>query len=170
MSFVVDPGKIQIVIFGLDGALLNATQCRPDAPSNKIVDFDKLPAKQRLQLWHDYISEAIDDPPFMDIVMLNQSLHMMYDIHIITGRFEALRYHTRQWMQLHNIYFSELHMRSDNDYRPTAAVKRDILHKLQERNLQPVFAVETLPSVINMWREEGVRCLQVHEPMEVVLC
>jgi phosphoglycolate phosphatase-like HAD superfamily hydrolase len=55
----------------------------------------------------------------------------------------------------------ELFMRADNDNRPDAEVKSEMLDKLIEQGHNPVIVFDDRQSVVDMWRSRGLLCCQV---------
>ena len=54
-------------------------------------------------------------------------------------------------------------MRAVNDMRQDDAVKQDLLKDMQNDGLDPKVVFEDRKSVVNMWRKNGLICLQVAE-------
>ena len=51
-------------------------------------------------------------------------------------------------------------MRADNDQRPDSEVKQDILNSLKAQGKKILFTVDDRQSVVDMWRANGITCLQ----------
>lgn len=58
----------------------------------------------------------------------------------------------------------KLYMREENDYRPSAEVKRDIIEKYILPEYIPVLAIDDDIRNIEMYKELGIVSLQVHLP------
>jgi hypothetical protein len=56
------------------------------------------------------------------------------------------------------LHYHELLLRRDDDMRQDAAVKREILQQLDKSKI--LFVVEDRSRVVEMWRSEGLTCLQ----------
>ena len=57
-----------------------------------------------------------------------------------------------------------IYMRADDDYRPDHEVKLDLLTQMREEDCRdPEMAIDDRKCVVDMWRANGVRCLQVCE-------
>ena len=149
----------KIVIMDIDGTLANAEHrvhllpsARPDDP------------RPSDELWQEFFDQAPFDTPNWEIVALNNAMRAAgYDIIVVTGRSERERQMTKNWFNLWNIQWDELHMRSADDKRHDTEVKAEILAELRARGMEVVFAVEDRATVTAMWRANGVRCLQVCE-------
>jgi hypothetical protein len=86
-----------------------------------------------------------------------------HDNYISTARMENVRYETELWLAdqgLHTAY-KGLFMRGMTDYRPDYEVKLDVLNTLRNNNIFPDIAYEDRGSVVQMYRENGLRCFQV---------
>lgn len=79
---------------------------------------------------------------------------------IVTARKERWRPHTTGWLE-GIVEFDELHMRADDDDRPDAAVKADILQRIRARGWDVVHAIDDNPSIIKLWRMEGIPVTEV---------
>jgi len=57
-----------------------------------------------------------------------------------------------------------IYMRANDDYRPDHEVKLDLLTQMREEDCRdPEMAIDDRKCVVDMWRANGVRCLQVCE-------
>jgi FMN phosphatase YigB (HAD superfamily) len=80
-----------------------------------------------------------------------------YKIVFITGRGESYR---EEWMNKNNIEFDKLYMRPKNDRREDFDVKKELYEKEIKNIYKVLFVVEDRASVVKMWREIGLVCLQ----------
>jgi len=55
-----------------------------------------------------------------------------------------------------------LHMREDKDYRPDTVIKKEMLDRIGDKE-DILFAIDDRKSVVDMWRENGIVCLQCAE-------
>ena len=62
-----------------------------------------------------------------------------------------------------DIPHAELYMRSEGDYRPDYVIKSQILDAILADGYEIAFVVDDRPSVVAMWRERGLVCLQCRE-------
>ena len=102
------------------------------------------------------------DLPNEPIVELYKTLWKTgkYEMIIVSGRQERFRKVTETWLTWHKIPFKTLLMREDKDSRPDSEVKQDILRRLQGQGKKILFVVDDRQSVVDMWRANGVTCLQ----------
>ncbi|WP_440616208.1 phosphatase domain-containing protein [Cysteiniphilum sp. 6C5] len=67
---------------------------------------------------------------------------------------------TEQWLIWHEIPFDRLIMRKGKDNRKDAIIKKEILGLLRQEGKEILFAVDDRQQVVDMWRENGITCLQ----------
>lgn len=115
--------------------------------------------------WKAFKKLAFDDPPYQDIVNLVKVLHQVGNkILIVTARSEDEREVTARWLKekagLDGIY-DRMYMREEGDYRDDGIVKGEILGALRGDGYDPWLVLDDRDRVVKMWREAGLRCLQV---------
>mgnify|MGYP000151764854 CR=1 FL=1 len=88
-----------------------------------------------------------------------------YSIIYVSARPISLKVVTRAWLQKYNLWFEPklLYMRKDKDSRADTIVKRELLKEIRKLGYQPVLSLDDRNSVVAMWRDEGITCLQVAE-------
>lgn len=79
---------------------------------------------------------------------------------IASGRSDKYKPHTMRWLRYHGVEYDELLMRKEGDFRQDAIVKKEILDDILTR-YNVFFTVDDRDQVVNMWRENGLTCLQV---------
>ena len=79
---------------------------------------------------------------------------------LITGRPSNYENLTKDWLARHNIPYSYLYMRDSSDYRSDALIKREIYDKYVKDTFDVHFVLDDRKSVVTMWREIGLTCLQ----------
>ncbi|MDO9183936.1 MAG: HAD family acid phosphatase [Bacteriovorax sp.] len=83
-----------------------------------------------------------------------------YKIIFVTGRGEANRAATENWLKKHSVDYEHLYMRGLLDQREDADVKEDIYYQKIEQNYQVLFVVDDRKSVVERWRKLELICLQ----------
>jgi hypothetical protein len=131
-----------------------------------IVDIDGTVAlNDGARGWYEY-DKVYMDKAHVDICDLVEMLADHEDVSnlvFLSGRSEDCRYETEKWLDRNfpmrqNLY--ELYMRASGDHRDDAIVKYELFDKhLRDRNIWLV--LDDRDRVVKMWRELGVRCLQV---------
>jgi hypothetical protein len=138
------------VIMDLDGTLANADHRLHLLPQNG-------------GSWRAFFEAAEADTPIHEIVMVNNLLCNELPVFIVTGRSAVDEAMTVAWLRQHGVSYDKLYMRGADDRREDWAVKREILEEIRASGFEPILAFEDRKKVVAMWREEGVRCLQVCE-------
>jgi uncharacterized HAD superfamily protein len=83
------------------------------------------------------------------------------DIIVVTARSSKYRRVTENWLKERYIpYDGFLYMRKEGDIRSDYYVKKDILAELTQ-HWDIVYAIDDNPSIIDLWRENGIRSLLV---------
>lgn len=122
--------------------------------------------------WKAFKDEILNDTPYHDIVALLAILHKAGSrIILCSGREDGTeRNHTITWLVKHDIWplvaetpYGEkaLYMRATGDYRDDSIVKWELFEQIQKDGFDPLMVFDDRDRVVNMWREKGIRCLQV---------
>jgi len=82
-----------------------------------------------------------------------------------SGRRESEREVTKQWLYKHGLWMhpQKLYMRQVGDRRTDVEVKRELLAQIRKDGYEPIVVLDDRASVVAMWREEKLTCLQVAE-------
>lgn len=143
-------------------------------PSAIIVDIDgTLAHMDGKRSPYDYtkVSEDRCDETIKRIV---DTYHKMrYNVIIVSGRKDECREETLSWLRKNNIPISGvfkdgemvlgLLMRKTEDNRADYIVKREIYEEHIKGRYNVEFVLDDRDQVVNMWREQGLKCLQVQE-------
>ena len=70
---------------------------------------------------------------------------------------------TIKWLNDNGIKFDDLYMRFTNDLRKDSIVKQEIYEMCIKDKYNVLFVLDDRDQVVNMWREQGLKCLQVAE-------
>lgn len=145
---------MKAVIFDIDGTLADVAHRR-----HHIVDGRN---------WDAFFAAMGDDPCVESIQWLAHKLYSHVPLIICSGRPEKYRAITEEWLARHRIEFVSLLMRPDDDTRQDFIVKGQMLDAILGDGFEPILVVDDRPSVVSMWRERGLTCLQCadwDEPM-----
>lgn len=115
------------------------------------------------EAWREFYLASKNDGVFDEIRILNNKLAEDYPVFLCTGRSDTDKALTLKWLRRHDIRWNGIHMRRAGDHRPDTVVKKEMLERIRGEGFEPLFAVEDRKGVTAMWRENGVRCLQVCE-------
>lgn len=135
-----------------------------------IVDFDGTLSDtkhrehfvlSRPKQWQNFFQAADKDPLHQwckDIILaMHQQGHAIL---ILTGRPESMRELSLKWLSEHQIPFDKLFMRESDDFRDDPVIKWEIYNKSIKPEYNTLFILEDRKRVVEMWREQGLTCLQ----------
>lgn len=141
------------VVFDIDGTLADISH-RIHYIQKSPPDYDAFFAHvggDRLNVW---CAELI------------AALHPKYRVILISGRPVSTREDTERWLVDNNVPYHELVLvRGNKDYRPDDQLKREWLKKHGKERI--LFTVDDRQRVVDMWRDEGLVCLQCDAWTEV---
>jgi phosphoglycolate phosphatase-like HAD superfamily hydrolase len=136
----------EIVIFDIDGTLADV--------SERIHHVRKKPKN-----WDAFFEGMAQDRAVRSIVRLcNLMFDSGFKVILCSGRNEEHRAETIEWLNKQGVRYHELLLRRDGDRRSDVAVKREILAGIDKSRV--LFVVEDRSRVVEMWRSEGLVCLQ----------
>lgn len=141
-NIVVD----EIVIFDIDGTLADV--------SERIHHVKKKPKN-----WNAFFQGMAQDKAIHSMVRLCNVLYEAgIKILLCSGRNEEHRPQTVQWLAQQGVNYHELILRRNGDMRSDTVVKREMLAGIDRSKI--LFVVEDGSRVVEMWRSEGLVCLQ----------
>jgi hypothetical protein len=136
----------EIVIFDIDGTLADV--------SERIHHVKKKPKN-----WNAFFQGMAQDKAIHSMVRL---CNILYEsgirILLCSGRNEEHRPQTVQWLAQQGVNYHKLILRRDGDMRSDTVVKREMLAGIDRNKI--LFVVEDRSWVVEMWRSEGLVCLQ----------
>ncbi|HET9587862.1 MAG TPA: HAD family acid phosphatase [Anaerolineales bacterium] len=136
----------EIVIFDIDGTLADV--------SERIHHVRKKPKN-----WNAFFQGMAQDKAIHAMVRLCNILYETgIQIILCSGRSEEHRPETIEWLAQHGVNYHELILRPDGDRRSDTIVKREMLAGIDKSKI--LFIVEDRSRVVEMWRSEGLVCLQ----------
>jgi hypothetical protein len=135
------------VIIDIDGTLADV---RGGVGLNKKGEFD----------WDNFFGAIPYYPPNEWCVRLTQIYYQMgYVVYIVTGRPTEYQEQTEGWLAKYHVPYDFLYMRPLKDKRVDEVVKKEILDTLLPKKELIEFVVDDRPSVVEMWRKEGLTVL-----------
>jgi len=135
------------VIFDLDGTLADITHR---------LHFIKGEKKD----WDSFNAACKDDIPKKSIVELaDMCWKAGKKIAVFSGRSNKERDKTIRWLRDSGIHFHMLEMRPVEDFRSDYIVKKEMFERAFKVD-EVDFVVDDRESVVAMWRELGLTCLQ----------
>ena len=136
----------EIVIFDIDGTLADV--------SERLHHIRKKPKD-----WDAFFRGIPQDKAIHSMVRLCNILYASgIKILLCTGRREKDRAETVKWLAQQGVNYHELILRPDGDRRTDVIVKREMLAGIDRSKI--LFVVEDRSGVVEMWRSEGLVCLQ----------
>jgi len=141
------------IIFDVDGTLMNISHRRHHLEGRSPKD------------WDAFRRDAIDDTPNLDVFAI--ALALRRDGHrliVASGRMEKERALTKTQLHLGGLVFISpvfIQLRADGDHRDDTVVKREMLAEMRKAGFDPRLAFDDRSRVIDMWRAEGLRAVQV---------
>tara|TARA_R110002020_G_scaffold171656_2_gene361679 strand:- start:747 stop:1235 length:489 start_codon:yes stop_codon:yes gene_type:complete len=147
MDYKIMKGRQMIIICDLDGTLCNC--------------------EHRLQLaeekrWDEFNEGCIDDLVYEDVANIVRNLkEPEVQIYLVSGRTDNFKKQTEDWLVLNDIPYDRLYMRKEGDHRSDHIVKLEVLMKIKKSDIW--FVLEDRTSVVEMWRKQGLTCLQVQK-------
>tara|TARA_A100001035_G_scaffold89769_1_gene69987 strand:- start:4387 stop:4842 length:456 start_codon:yes stop_codon:yes gene_type:complete len=143
--------KIMDVIFDVDGTLMDIEH-RRHFVTQRPKDFDAFRDPE----------VVMQDTPNKEIFALAKALKDAGNrIIVSTGRNKRQRATTLKQLMMNGLVFDAMYMRGDTDFRPDDELKKEFLIKMKEDGFNPVMAVDDRQQVVDMFRAEGLRVLQV---------
>lgn len=148
------------IICDIDGTIANADHRVHLLPKMR-DDGSYVPSGQA---WKEFHEAAVNDTPHPEIIhLVNAMRESGVSVLLCTGRGEETRAQTEAWLARHGIRYRRMWMRAHKDHRPDNIVKSEMLDAILAEGWTPLFALEDRARVVAMWRERGIRCLQVCE-------
>lgn len=140
---------MKTIVFDLDGTLANidhrAYYVRQDKP-----DWDKF-----------YSACDKDTPNLWCVEMMHSFMDQGFVILIVSARRDTEKSKTLAWLRYHSVKYDDLIMlRKGNDNTEDKKLKREWLKSYGKENI--LLVVDDRQKVVDMWREEGLVCLQCY--------
>jgi phosphoglycolate phosphatase-like HAD superfamily hydrolase len=152
---------MRCVIFDVDGTLMDIGHRRHHVTGGN-------------KNWKAFNDEMINDTPFPGVCALANMLGSHpgagdeggFFLFVFSGRTEDKRDVTEAQLHKHVPHLMEcvtaVLMRPEKDYRPDTELKREMLRSIQDQGFDVQFVVDDRPSVIAMWKSEGIQVLEVN--------
>lgn len=137
-----DYNKVPAIIVDIDGTLAHMDGKRSPYDYSK-VDGDRC---------DEIIRAIVNDYSDIDIKII-----------VVSGRKDDCEGITRQWLDNNRVDYDLLFMRKSDDTREDSIVKKEIYQTLIEPYYDVFFVLDDRDRVVRMWRELGLKTLQVNE-------
>lgn len=110
--------------------------------------------------WKSFNESMVMDTPIQPVIDLVNELAAHNYIILCTGRSHDYYHHTVKWLYDNNVSYNTLMMRLSGNYDPDDILKESILKQLKSDNRWPDLVIDDRQSVVDMWRRNGIICLQ----------
>lgn len=139
------------VIFDLDGTLADLTHRLPYI-------------KGEQKNWDAFHLACVNDAPILPIIMVHNALFALHRVLIVSGRNDTVQKQTERWLYDNGIMFHDLIMRPEGDYTPDDELKEVWLRTGKLGPIGDILCVfDDRQRVVDMWRKNGLTCLQVNK-------
>ena len=159
------------IICDIDGTIANLQHRlhfikNPDGSKKSYKDSD----------WDSFHKACVDDEPYEDVIEILHSLVRGHgngcnvcgaverEVYFFSGRNESVRKETIEWLEKNvsiPVEDGSLYMRSEGDRSPDTTVKNEMMYELKIMPEDVLFILDVRQSVVNMWRENGFRVMQI---------
>jgi len=119
--------------------------------------------------WDEFHAGIPEDKPYDDVVALVSLASQNYEVLVCTGRNEAHRKATIDWLRHHGLeeVVTDVLMRPDNDRSPDHELKIRLVCEYfggMDNALKSVLLVlDDRDKVVEAWRDAGFKCWQVQQ-------
>lgn len=143
-----------IILCDLDGTLCDI--------SHRLHHVKKTPKD-----WKGFFADIPNDLVRENVFnMLSEHASQGCFIALVSARPETYRKETVEWLEMHEIKYDTLIMRRGHDKRPDTEVKQDILNTYFHDKSKIILVIDDRPSVIRMWKENGLNVIDVGDGVE----
>lgn len=127
----------------------------PDLPPVTIVDVDGTLANMSPHRGpFDWKKVGLDTPNAPVVSMVRGMLEAGRQVKVFSGRSDACREETQQWLDEHVAPGLELHMRSASDNRPDHLVKLDLFNAVIRDQHHVECVIDDRDQVVDLWRRK----------------
>lgn len=133
-----------------------------------ICDIDGTLAHRTNRGPFDWDKVGEDEPDFIiwEILLRYRNVQPVarqIQVILLSGRDSVCKDKTIEWLGLFDIPYDKLYMRAKGDMRKDSIIKKEIYDKHIKGKYEVEFVLDDRDQVVKMWRELGLKCLQVAE-------
>ena len=134
-----------------------------------IIDLDGTLADIRVRLkhlqgkkkdWESFNKTIETDELHLWCLEIMKRFHSDHKLLIVSGRTDALKEETINWLQKYGVPYDRLFMRSRDDFRSDDVMKLEIFEREIRPSFEVIFVLDDRTKVVNMWRSQGLVVLQ----------
>lgn len=128
-----------------------------------ICDIDGCAAHRCDRNWFEYDKVINDEPDFAVRNIVNAFYEKGYTVFFVSGRegTAICKELTQRWLYENGFKHDALYMRKEGDFRRDSIVKKEIYDEQIKDKYVVEFVLDDRNQVCSMWREIGLKCLQV---------
>ena len=127
-----------------------------------IVDMDGTLTDHGTRNVYDPTDAHLDQPHYHILHLVKNYMSLNRKVIIVSGRDEGTgRRATEKWLMEHDIHPIMVLMRPSGDMRKDSIVKKELYDTHIKGKFNVEFVLDDRNQVVNMWREQGLPCLQV---------
>ncbi len=143
--------KAEAIIVDVDGTL---AEFDPEKVACWVLGVEKD--------WAPFFNYMKDASAIENVVKLVRLLHLQgQKIIICSGRPDAYRQSTIDWLNRQEIPFDAIYLRPEgSDHLTDEHVKDQLLKQMYLENYSPWLVLDDRDAVVNHWRQLGLTCLQ----------
>lgn len=129
-------------------------------PEAILVDIDGTLAhmSNRSPFEWNLVESDVIDPIIHDLVV---KMSANYKIVLLSGRDEICRKETENWLRDNQVPYDNLFMRPQDNCEKDSHIKNELFFKHVAQNYYVKFVLDDRNQVVDMWRDIGLKCLQV---------
>ena len=147
-------------VFDLDGTLAN-------------IEHRAHYVRNGNRQWDKFFAECVNDSPNIPVIEVLQNLILAgNEVEIWSGRSDAVRKETEQWLDDHIPLVDDMkqpidasslltRMRPADDYQKDSLLKKSWLDETRANGDNVISVFDDRQQVVDMWREENLTCFQV---------
>jgi uncharacterized HAD superfamily protein len=128
-----------------------------------ICDIDGTLAHMDGRSPYDYTKVETDTVDRTISTLVNDLSGLGYKIILLSGRDGSCRDKTEAWLSENMIPYDHLYMRAAGDKRKDYVIKRELYNQHIFTKYNVLFVLDDRNQVVDMWRDNGLKCLQVAE-------
>jgi predicted kinase len=104
--------------------------------------------------WHK-VGEDYPDIPLRELLD-----ELGWSVILLSGRSDECRKQTVSWLEDNDFCFDELHMRESGNNEPDTNLKWRMFREKVLPYWNPILVIDDRDCMVDMWRKNGVKCLQ----------
>lgn len=133
---------------------------RPGLPAALIVDMDGTLSKNNGHRGFYEWDKVGEDKLKTPIAQIVDKFHD-YEIIVLTGRDGSCADISKKWLKDNGINYNQFHIRPEGNTEKDAVIKKRIYEEHIKGKYNVLFVLDDRDQVVDMWRAEGLTCLQV---------